>query len=61
MYATILGWPESGTVADVSLLGHDGLLTWRQDARGLTVEMPERKPCNYAHAFKIQTENEKRI
>jgi alpha-L-fucosidase len=37
----------------VSLLGHEGALQWRQDEKGLTITMPERRPCDHAFAFRI--------
>jgi alpha-L-fucosidase len=68
LYAIALGWPEDGKIvaralaklpdvtariASVQLLGNAGELRWRQDASGLTVELPARKPCEHAIALKI--------
>ena len=38
----------------VSLLGHDGDLEWRLTRKGLVVEMPDEKPCDYAYVIKIE-------
>jgi hypothetical protein len=37
----------------VELLGYQGKVEWRQDEQGLTVVMPEQKPCDYAITLKI--------
>jgi alpha-L-fucosidase len=69
LYAIVLAWPGrqatihtlkkpcplvTGKVTGVSLLGHDGKLTWRRDAAGLTVALPDRKPCEHAYVLKIE-------
>ena len=41
-------------VADVSLLGHGGKLTWTQDEQGLSVTFPENPPSQHAVALKIR-------
>jgi alpha-L-fucosidase len=41
-------------VTNVSLLGFDGKLTWTQDEQGLSVNLPERAPSQYAVTLKIQ-------
>jgi hypothetical protein len=63
-----LGWPDksltihalakgsplvAGDVAEVRLLGHDGKLDFSRSEDGLTINLPEKKPCDYAVAFKI--------
>jgi alpha-L-fucosidase len=68
LYAILLGWPEKeavitslpsteklwfGEVAEVRVLGVDGSLGFSRDAKGLTVEMPETKPCEHAFVLKI--------
>lgn len=64
LYAICLGWPEevwhiqslgaeAGAIANVTLLGSDATLTWRQDADGLTIQQPIVKPCDYAFTLKI--------
>ena len=32
-----------------------GKVKWTQDEKGLTVQLPEQKPCDHAIAFKIAT------
>ena len=72
VYATIMAWPEAGEftfesfgfaskynegeVAQVNLLGH-GPVAFKQDARGLTVEIPESKPNDIAPVFAIKSGN----
>jgi alpha-L-fucosidase len=69
LYAIACGWPESGAltikslasssssargrVTDVHLLGHNGSLEWKQDEKGVTIQLPAQKPGEYAYAFKI--------
>ena len=69
VYAFMMGWPESGKatikslaqgsenfpkeVAKVELLGAGGPLTFTRDASGLVVNLPEKKPNEYAYALKI--------
>ncbi|MGC2768365.1 MAG: alpha-L-fucosidase [Candidatus Acidiferrum sp.] len=43
-----------GTIVSVELLGYPGKLVWRQDASGLTIQLPESKPCKYALAFRVR-------
>lgn len=69
LYAVALAWPgeqltikslgtESpfwdGVVHSVDLLGHEGQLQWRRSEIGLTVWMPEQKPCEHAFALRIR-------
>ena len=69
LYAIALGWPSGGQltirtlargnpaypgeVGRVELLGNKGPLPVTRDASGLVITMPERKPNEYAFAFKI--------
>lgn len=68
LYAIALAWPGSsitikslgsaaglwsGAIVDVQLVGHPGKLAWQQDADGLTVQLPEQPPGQYAFVFKI--------
>jgi alpha-L-fucosidase len=68
IYAFVMGWPERQAVIkplganssvekvkikNVDLLGFKGKVKWTQDEKGLTVQMPERKPCDHAIALKI--------
>jgi alpha-L-fucosidase len=68
LHAIALAWPKDGkltvrsltkdelTVESVSLLGHEGSLTWSQTDDGLEVTMPSEPPCDYAYALKINAE-----
>jgi alpha-L-fucosidase len=72
LYAIALAWPEHGRlvvkslaegsslmrgkIRTVELLGIKTPLKWTRSAAGLTVELPSKKPCNYAFAFKISTD-----
>ena len=65
LYAIALGWPAdnklvvkslaepSGKITDVSLLGYNGKLDWKQTAEGLVVTLPEVKVSEYTCALKI--------
>jgi alpha-L-fucosidase len=68
LYAFVMGWPDKQAVIkplatnssltpqkvkNVELLGYNDKLKWTQDDKGLTVQMPDRKPCDYAVAFRI--------
>ena len=68
LYAFIMGWPEKlalikalatssplspPKIRNVELLGYKDKVIWTQDEQGLTVVMPERKPCDYAITLKI--------
>jgi len=68
LYAIALDWPQDqlrikslGTsltlctkeITDVKLLGSDQKLQWSRNADCLTIEMPAKKPCEYACAFRI--------
>jgi alpha-L-fucosidase len=44
---------ETGQVQQVQLLGMDGALPHRQDARGLTIFLPQLRTSHLAQAFKI--------
>ncbi len=37
----------------VELLGHEGLLEFKQDADSLKWAFPSEKPCDYAYALRI--------
>ncbi len=69
LYAFVMGWPQNhamikalgtaspeqpGKITQVELLGHAGVLKWRQDAQGLRVDLPPEKPSDYAVTFKVQ-------
>jgi alpha-L-fucosidase len=68
VYAFMMKWPEGGKVvvrslalgqvgriASVSLLGA-ALLTWQQTDRGLAVDLPADKPCDYAQCLCVTLE-----
>jgi alpha-L-fucosidase len=38
----------------VTILGDDKPLKWKRDSKGLIVEMPDKKPSDYAHVIKIE-------
>ena len=70
LYALCMALPEAGqtlrirslargaedapAVTDVSLLGHDGALTWRQTEEALEVTCPDTLPCGTAIALRIR-------
>ncbi|RMF93574.1 MAG: hypothetical protein D6741_13545 [Planctomycetota bacterium] len=66
LYAISLSWPTDGKlvvsntalgntpVAEVTLLGHAGTLTWRQTESHLEITLPPRPPCEFAYAFRIR-------
>jgi alpha-L-fucosidase len=72
VYAFMMAWPEGGKtkikslaqnsenfpmeIARVDLLG-SGTLTFTRDASGLVVNLPEKKPNDYAYALKITPKN----
>jgi alpha-L-fucosidase len=68
LYALTMGWPDYkstfkplalgtglrvGKIQNVELLGFGGKLEWSQDQTGLSIIVPQQKPCDYAVAFKI--------
>jgi alpha-L-fucosidase len=69
LYAFMMGWPESGKatikslaqggenfpkeIARVELLGTGGPLTFTRDASGLVVNLPQKRPNDYAYALKV--------
>jgi len=69
LYAIALGWPADGKfvikslatdspqyrgrIAKVGLLGSGSNLEWSRDAEGVTIQAPEKPPCDFAYAFKI--------
>jgi alpha-L-fucosidase len=67
IYAFVMGWPQKevlvkplgagsvqkpGKILNVEMLGFDGKLVWKQDEAGLRVQMPERRPSDYAITLK---------
>ncbi|MBN9382486.1 MAG: alpha-L-fucosidase [Chitinophagaceae bacterium] len=72
LYAFVMGWPDGGkqvviralgsggdsrtaSIGDVQLLGH-GKVEFRRDENGLTILLPDRRPCEHAFAFQISGE-----
>jgi alpha-L-fucosidase len=69
LYAFMMEWPKDGKatikslargsenfpkeIGKVELLGADGALTFTRDANGLGVNLPEKKPGDYAYALKV--------
>lgn len=68
LYALVMGWPDKQAfirplattstfsppeIQNMELLGYQGKVEWRQDEQGITVVMPEQKPCDYAIKLKI--------
>jgi len=43
-------------IGSVRLLGFGGSLKWERAPEGLKVELPEKKPCEYANVLKISRE-----
>ena len=67
LYAICLGWPGKqvtiktlksalypSEIASVRMLGVDQELAWSMTEEGLTVGVPEQRPCEDAYVFKIQ-------
>jgi alpha-L-fucosidase len=68
LYTFFMGWPDKeiviaplatnspnviGKIENVELLGSPGRLDWKHDEKGLTVQMPAQKPCDYGYVLKI--------
>jgi alpha-L-fucosidase len=66
VYAFMMKWPEGGRtvirslgqgrvprVASVACLGHDGPVAFEQTGRGLAIDLPEKKPCDYVQCLRI--------
>lgn len=70
LYAIALAWPDDGSLAiqslgenneqyemqihSVELIGHDAPLQWSRSNEGLTVQLPEKKPCEHAFVLRIR-------
>ena len=67
VYAFQMKWPEGGKtvirslalgrterVSSVTLLGHGDPLPFEQSGRGLAIDLPEEKPCEYVQCFGIE-------
>jgi alpha-L-fucosidase len=65
LFAIALAWPENGKVivkslgdsvgkiGSVELLGHNEKLQWRQSNAGLSVELPTKRPTEFALTLKV--------
>jgi len=67
VYAICLSWPEKEVlvrapgrkgvpdkaIAAVRMLGSKEAITWRQSAEGLTLSVPQEKPCRCAFVYRI--------
>jgi alpha-L-fucosidase len=42
-----------GKIENVELPGHPGKLKWPRDESRLKIELPEKKPCEHAVAFRV--------
>lgn len=77
LYAIALGYPSDGKVLirslaktddvgqnqiqSISLLGHEGRLTWTQDAEGLHVVLPQVGPSPHTAGLRIEGKNLKAV
>ena len=66
-YAIVLNWGDDGVcikslnnevinnaqIRNITLLGSDEKIEWKQTNEGLKLSFPQNKPCDYAYAFKI--------
>ncbi len=48
------GWPQADVISRISMLGVPYPLNWTLNDDGLTVEMPEVKPCEHAYTLEIE-------
>ncbi len=70
LYAFVMGWPAGEAVIpvlapggehavtkfrNVEMLGANGKISWHQDDKGLTVQMPPDKPADHSIVLKIAT------
>ncbi len=69
LYAIVLDWPNGGSVtieslkagvetpggkiANIQLLGCDQAIEWTQNDNELTIQVPNRRPCDHAFVFRI--------
>jgi alpha-L-fucosidase len=75
LYAFAMAWPENGKtvikslakgsenmpgeIGKIEMLGADGPLTFDRDDQGLTVNLPQTKPNEFAYTLKISPKQEK--
>lgn len=69
LYAIALAWPTDGKltikslasgspdyrgeIGRIGLLGSESNLVWSRSVDGVTINLPEKPPCDYAYVFKI--------
>jgi alpha-L-fucosidase len=69
LYAVAMAWPDNkklvikslasdsphyrGEIARIGLVGSHSNLVWSRTAEGVTVDLPENPPCDYAYVLKI--------
>jgi alpha-L-fucosidase len=70
VYATILDWPSTGSVmieslaegsahwpgkiSAVELIGSEEAVTYQRSKEGLKVDLPKKKPCDFAYVLKLR-------
>ena len=69
LYAILMEWPkeeevivtsivkDQDNIKSLRMLGSNEKLTWSQEPKGLTVKMPDEKPCEYAFVLEITLKN----
>ena len=72
LYVFCLDWPDNEAaitvkslstgrkpdkISRIDLLGYDGMLKWQRDREGLKIQLPSKKPFDYAYALKITIDN----
>ncbi len=69
VYAILVECPEQSVtlksfrgqnITGVTLLGIDALLRWSVETNGLTVDLPETKPCKHAYVLKVAVDKKKK-
>lgn len=69
LYAFVMDWPGKqaiipalgrdselyeGEISSVELLGSKQVLNWQREKGGLTIQLPDTKPCEHVFVFKIE-------
>jgi alpha-L-fucosidase len=44
-------------IVSITMLGDDKELKWEMTKEGLSIETPQKKPCDYAYVFRIVRRN----
>lgn len=71
LYATCMDWPDEDfnmaalgldstskfkiKIQNVTMLGSDFPVNWKQSKESLTITLPDKKPCDHAFVFRIET------